>query len=145
MSIKKLKSPSTKGINVSNERVESEKINEIIDYLNANSENEPKKFIAFLTQTGLNDPQVTIVLNTFDSTPVITRDDVGTYFVTLAGVFTENKTILNPENHSADTFGKIIMERASEDLVTITSYDELGAAVDDMLFGNWIQIEVYNN
>jgi len=48
MPIKKLVSPRTKGINVSNERVEADKINEIIDNLNTANSVIPKECVIFL-------------------------------------------------------------------------------------------------
>lgn len=144
MSIKKLVSPKTKGINVSNERVESLKINEIIDYLNNQSGLIPKECVIFLEQqTGLNDPEYTIISNTLDVTPVITRDDVGIYWVTAAGCFTNKKTICSADNRTASDFGKIIIQRATDDVVSFVTYDNTETATDDGILFNWIKITVY--
>jgi len=144
MHIKKLVSPRTKGINVSNERVEADKINEIIDNLNTANSVIPKECVIFLEQqTGTSDPIYTIISNTLDVTPVITRDDVGIYFVTAIGCFPNQKTICSADNRTASDFGKIIIQRGTDDIVSFVTYDETETESDDEILFNWIKIIVY--
>ena len=65
------------------------------------------------------------------------------FFITSVGSFTENKTICECDNKSADTFGKIIIQRATDDLVTIVTYNNTNTISDSMIFNNWIKITVY--
>lgn len=144
MSIAKLKTKFADGAWIKNVKDFFSKTNEIIDHLNSTTPVTTKECVILLeSQSGLNDPTYTILSNTLDETPVITRDDVGTYFVTAVGCFPENKTICMPDNKSADTFGKIAMTRASNDLVTFVTYNNAGAEADDMLLNNWIKITIY--
>lgn len=144
MSISKLKTKFADGAWIKNVKEFFSKINEIIDHLNSTTPVTTKECTILLeSQNGTSNPVYTILSNTLDETPVITRDDVGTFFVTAAGCFPEYKTICIPDNQSADTFGKITMTRASNDLVTFITFNELDAASDNMMLNNWIKITVY--
>ena len=88
MSIKKLVSPKTKGINISNEREEALKINEIIDHINSDLHDGGLVFFAALEyQSGTNDPVYHIIKNTIDDNIQIVRDDVGTFFYNICWKF----------------------------------------------------------
>lgn len=144
MSIAKLKNKYADGAWVKNVKDFFTKINEIIDHLNSTTPVTTKECTIFLeSQNGTSNPVYTILSNTLDETPVITRDDVGIYFVTAVGCFTEFKTICSCDNQSGDTFGKITMTRASNDLVTVITNSAADAASDDMMLNNWIRITVY--
>lgn len=104
---------------------------------------KPKVYIALLTQSGTSDPTVTVVLNTLGSTPAITRDDVGSYFITAAGKFTTDKTICEIDYFLHDPFGKLTINRATSDICVVKSYDSSDTASDDMLLNNWVKITVY--
>lgn len=104
---------------------------------------KPKVYIALLTQSGTSDPTVTVVLNTLGSTPAITRDDVGSYFITATGKFTTDKTICEIDHFLDDTFGKLTINRATSDICVVKSYDSSDTASDDMLLNNWVKITVY--
>lgn len=144
MSIAKLKNKYADGAWVKNVKDFFTKINEIIDHLNSTTPVTTKECTIFLeSQNGTSNPVYTILSNTLDETPVITRDDVGIYFVTAVGCFTEFKTICSCDNQSGDTFGKITMTRVSNDLVTVITNSAADAASDDMMLNNWIRITVY--
>lgn len=103
-----------------------------------------KLYLVYVSQSGLVDPSIdSIVSNTTGVTPAVTRDDVGNYFITSVGLFTSGKTVCSCDNKSADTFGKITIQRATDDVVTFQSYNAAGVQVDDMLLNNWIRIEIY--
>lgn len=71
MSIKKIKSPKTKGINVSGEREELLKINEIIDYINDNP--IPTSSVLY-TEVTVTSAQI----KSLGNTPVTIISDTGT-------------------------------------------------------------------
>lgn len=103
-----------------------------------------KLYYVYVTQGGVSDPTIdSVIANTTGVTPVITRDDVGNYFITSAGLFTAGKTVCSCENKSADTFGKITIQRATDDIVTFQTYTELEVQTDGILLNNWIRIEIY--
>lgn len=99
MSIKKIKTPKTRGINVSGEREELLKINEIIDQVNTNTDNissiSPNYLVykALLTQAGTNAPTVTILTDTLNTTPVFSYVAPGVYDMVSAD-FVEDKTFV---------------------------------------------------
>ncbi len=144
MSISKLKTKFADGAWIKNVKEFFSKINEIIDHLNSTTPVTTKECVIFLEQqTGLTDPIYTIISNTLDVTPVITRDDVGTYWVTAVGCFTNQKTICSADNKTGSTFGKIIIQRATDDIVTFVTYDSNETEADDAILFNWIKITVY--
>jgi hypothetical protein len=79
--------------------------------------------------------------NTLGGTVVWTRDDVGVYFGTLAGVFTENKTFFLATIEANSIPGFITAIRSDGDAVAVVSYDEGGAAQDGQIF--FLEIRVY--
>ena len=54
---------------------------------------EPKVYVALLTQTGTDAPVATVLKNTLGGVPVWSYNDVGSYRITTAGLFTVNKTV----------------------------------------------------
>lgn len=98
-----------------------------------------KKYVALLTQSGLNVPTAVILENTLGGTPTMGRPNVGEYTVTLTGVFTANKTtlIITPRD------GEIIGTRWTDaNTITITTY--LGLASDNVLNNTTFEIRVYS-
>ena len=142
MNIKKLVSPKTKGINVSNERVEALKINEIIDYLNGTNGFGYQIYRANLTQTGTDAPIATVISNTLGTDIVWTRDGEGAYFGTLSGKFLEGKTFILHNTPSANN-RTICVFRGDDNYIEINTYDNAGLLADDLLAVESIQIIVY--
>jgi hypothetical protein len=69
-------------------------IDDITDLYNGAGGGLPyKSYSALVTQTGTDNPVATVLSNDLGGTVVWTRDSVGNYSATLAGAFTENKTI----------------------------------------------------
>ena len=54
----------------------------------------PKVYKALLTQTGTNAPVATVLVNTLSGTPVWSRNSIGTYRLTLANEFPDQKVTL---------------------------------------------------
>ena len=121
-----------------------EVIQDVIDScLNSIDDVFRKEYIALLTQSGLTDPTVTIIRNTLGVTPTVTRDDVGNYFITAVGEFTEDKTICEIDHYLSDTFGKATIQRGSADICEVSSYNSSEVQADDLLLNNWVKITVY--
>ena len=121
-----------------------EVIQDVIDScLNSIDDVFGKEYIALLTQSGLTDPTVIVIRNTLGVTPAVTRDDVGNYFITAVGEFTEDKTVCEIDHYTPDTFGKSVLSRSSSDLCTLQTYDASEALADSQLLNNWVKITVY--
>lgn len=104
---------------------------------------KPKMYVALLTQSGTSDPTVTVILNTLGSTPTVTRDDVGNYFITATGKFVEDKTVCEIDHYTDTTFAKLTINRSNADICRVASYDPAEAPSDDILLNNWVRITVY--
>lgn len=121
-----------------------EVIQDIIDSgLNSIDDVFGKEYIASLTQSGLTDPTVIVIRNTLGVTPAVTRDDVGNYFITAVGEFTEDKTICEIDHYLGDTFGKTTIQRGNADVCVVCSYNSSDVQADDLLLNNWVKITVY--
>ena len=143
MSIKKLVSPKTKGINVSNERVEALKINEIIDTLNGSNGLGYKKYTALLTQVGTDDPSVVILENTLGGIPTVTYSSDGNYFITLVGKWTSNKTGIFTAQLNSAIFSALILDN---DTIIISTQDiSTGTPIasNGLLNNSLIEIRIY--
>lgn len=53
-----------------------------------------KIYTALLTQSGTASPVATILENSFDNTPIWTRDSLGTYIMTSTGIYENGKTFI---------------------------------------------------
>lgn len=96
----------------------------------------PNMYIATLTQSGTNAPVATVFQNTLGGEIVWSRTSPGSYKGTLAGVFTENKTIIPPFTQNAVQvipiykntwldFGYTLY-RASDNVVQLLTMDSNG-------------------
>lgn len=143
MSIKKLVSPKTKGINVSNERVEALKINEIIDTLNGSNGLGYKKYTALLTQVGTDDPSVVILENTLGGIPTVTYSSDGNYFITLVGKWTSNKTGIFTAQLNSAIFSALILD--NDTIIISTEYISTGTPIasNGLLNNSLIEIRIY--
>jgi hypothetical protein len=93
-------------------------------------------YTALLTQTGTNAPVATVLENTLGGTVVWTRDDVGTYYGTLSGVFTENKTWGSP-------YAKTPVDQFKLYWVSVNSVSLLTYGFDNQLDNTPVEIRVY--
>jgi len=143
MSIKKLVSPKTKGINVSNERVEALKINEIIDTLNGSNGLGYKKYTALLTQVGTDDPSVVILENTLGGIPTVTYSSDGNYFITLVGKWTSNKTGVFTAQLDSAIFSALILDNDTITISTQNISTGTPVASNGLLNNSLIEIRVY--
>lgn len=100
-------------------------------------------YVVLLTQTALQNPDVTDLQNDFDESEfTIERTAPGEYDVTSEnGVFTEDKTDIIPaQNFHQD--GTFIAKRISDTLVKLTT-SVAGVAEDDLLDRTRLEIRVY--
>ncbi|MBK9497191.1 MAG: hypothetical protein IPO08_22280 [Xanthomonadales bacterium] len=102
-----------------------------------------KSYVALLTQSGTAAPVATVLQNTIGAV-VWSRDTIGAYLCTLLGAFPAGKTYVSPryQANAADPF-TIETQRASDDAVTITAYNNAPTGVDGALTNFPIEIRVY--
>lgn len=108
-----------------------------------------KEYIALFSQTGVNDPTVTVLKNTLGGEPVWTRDSVGVNVGFLAGAFPPARTvspnkfqILSPPT-SSDLAMSVSV--ATEDSVSVeTTTYSTGAFIDGALDATLVEIRVYD-
>ena len=102
-----------------------------------------KIYVATLTQTGIDPPVATVLQNTLGGTPIWARYAAGSYYMTLAGIFTSGKTTVlhntTGPNYSVNVFAYW------EDVNTIY-YDSMASGT--LLDGNFykqhtIEVRVY--
>lgn len=102
-----------------------------------------KRYVALLSQTGTDAPTATVLENTLGGTVVWTRNDVGDYTGTLAGVFTENKTwCIAGTGFYNDNATNANVTRASSDTISLLVSSANGAIIDDWSDAA-IEIRVY--
>jgi len=151
MNIKKLVSPKTKGINVSNERVEALKINEIIDTLNGTNGLGYKVYIANLTQTGTDSPIVvsngsganTPFINTLGGSVTTARTNIGRYTLTTASLFGATASKCNIRiSLNAGCDYEFFAEWTSTNVISISTLNACTYS-DDILLNSSIEIRVY--
>ena len=116
---------------------------------------EPKVYVALLTQTGTDAPEVTVIKNTLGGTVVWTYGDVGLYFGTLAGAFTNNKTVgvdIDVVNfHRINIYNSLtgnenrgyFIKKQDEDTLELYTFSAADVASNDILSVTCIKIEVY--
>lgn len=97
-----------------------------------NSTYDPKRtykiYRALITQTSTNAPTVVVLQNELSAAVVWTRDSTGTYFGTLTGAFTENKTF-GVCHVASPTTGDARVSRVNADKVVVQAVD-VGAVSD---------------
>lgn len=106
-----------------------------------------KVYRALVSQTGLNNPTAVILENTLGGVPVWTRAGIGDYRLTLAGVFTANKTTAREgiAYLYASSFPRYFAgDRLSSNVYQVLTYSNAaGLAADDVLLNTLIEIFVY--
>ena len=101
-----------------------------------------KKYIATISQTGTNNPTVTVLENTIGDIQWV-RMGVGTYYGQLLGAFpTQGKVFLILNNTLASLFTTEFIW-GTLDNVNILTYDGTPAPIDGALTYNTIEIRVY--
>lgn len=120
----------------------TELANAIVDI----SSNTFREFNAVYTQTGTNDPVVTVLRNTFNTTPTITRGTTGTYSITALNEFSVIDNVFiqySPGVHT--TAGRTMyVYRKTASVVQINTFDAADASADEVLLHTAISIRVYN-
>jgi hypothetical protein len=102
-----------------------------------------KKYIALISQTGTNDPTVSILENTIGDI-VWTRGGVGDYSGTLIGAFLQPKTYIIFQNFYSGTGSHIsFIERISDNEINIVTKDNTNTFIDNVLNYTTIEIRVY--
>lgn len=110
--------------------------------------NGVKSYVALLTQTGTDAPVATVLENTLGGTVVWSYTSSGRYVATLAGAFTENKTVM-PGGTTADSdgflsgFTSTSWIDADSIRVCTQPITDLASRADNLLLGTPIIIEVY--
>ena len=100
-----------------------------------------KKYIALISQTGTNDPTISILENTIGDI-VWTRAAVGRYEATLLNAFPlQDKVYLINNNTQLDTYIRFYW--TNSDMVQIRTLDFTNTLQDGMLDYNTIEIRVY--
>jgi hypothetical protein len=101
-----------------------------------------KKYVALITQTVTNNPNVDVLENSLGGTVVWTRVAAGRYRGTLVGAFpNENKTFLLNNNTVQGVYVRFFWDTA--DRVEINTADFTDAKIDDSLDYTSIEIRVY--
>jgi hypothetical protein len=107
---------------------------------------QPKVYRALLTQTGTDAPVATVLENTLGGVPIFSYSDVGSYVMTLTGVFLSGKTFITmgsiDVDNSADT-GTLYLARLSNDVLALNSRDSTFTPRNEMFVNTAIQIIVY--
>lgn len=105
-----------------------------------------KVYVALLTQTGTSAPVATVLENNLGNV-IWTRDNVGIYKATLTGEFIANKTGVSiGSNFNNNTLDIGIMQTSNLNTndFTLTTFDHLTQAFDEVLLNTLITIKVYN-
>lgn len=103
-----------------------------------------KVYTALLTQSGTDAPVATVLENTLGGDIVWSRDDIGIYYGTLAGAFTENKTILfTTVSDGVLDRTNLFATRIDNNIVKITSFLPTDNNYDGLI-NDAIEIRVYN-
>lgn len=99
------------------------------------------KYIALISQTGTNDPTLSILENDLGDL-VFTRAAIGRYEATLTGAFpTQGQVYLMVSNSQVDTYLRIFW--TSTDTIEIRTLDFMNTLTDGLLDYNTLEIRVY--
>jgi hypothetical protein len=104
---------------------------------------EPKVYIATLTQSGTGAPSATVIKNTLGASVVWTRSSTGLYIGTATGLFTVDKTFFNGNANNGNT-GYLSLAVISVNSVSISAYSVAGdTPADSIILSKQFKIEVY--
>lgn len=101
-----------------------------------------KVYTALLTQTGTSAPTAVVLENTLGGVPVWTRTGAGIYRCTLAGAFTDLKTIAFVTETSSANGTRLTNYVVPPDMVVFSTIDFLDYISEDWYIS--IEIRVYN-
>jgi hypothetical protein len=103
-----------------------------------------KVFTALLSQTGTDDPVVTMLENTLGETPVVSRVGIGEYMLEVTTpIFTEGKTFVVLSNISFDVNSTMYAYRGTHTSVHIESYEAGGVFKDGIPNNTPLEIRIY--
>ncbi len=103
---------------------------------------DPKIYVALISQSGTSAPVATVIKNTFSGTPVWSRASVGSYILTLTGEFTLNKSVMF--NSSGVGAARVIGQNFPDvDRANFLVVNSSGALQDNILINSMIKIEVW--
>jgi hypothetical protein len=106
-----------------------------------------KVYVALVTQLGTDAPTVIVLESTLSGTPAWTRLSTGIYRCTLAGEFTQDKTVMLVNQTYLDTRSGAIQVTAnsglSPDVVQLVSFNRSFVEADDLLVRTAVEIRVY--
>jgi len=104
-----------------------------------------QKYVALISQTGINPPTATILENTIGDI-VFNYNGIGDYDMVLAGAFLANKTWVvggsADINAGGGDFATLDIRRVNNNTIILRTYDNFTAA-DDMLVNTAIEIRIY--
>lgn len=105
-----------------------------------------QKYVALISQTGINPPTATILENTIGDI-VFNYNGIGDYDMVLAGAFLANKTWVVAGsadiNAGGGDFATLDIRRVNNNTIILRTYDNFTAA-DDMLVNTSIEIRIYH-
>jgi hypothetical protein len=112
---------------------------------NAKEDNLFNQYTVFISQTGTNAPTVTSLLKDDLSTPVWAYSAVGTYTLTKAGAFIEDKTLPLKDVYTDIDGNYMTLERTDENTMTLKTYAAADTTVlaNDVLTNQYLNIEIY--
>lgn len=98
-------------------------------------------YVALLTQTDTDAPVATVLENTLGGTVVWSYDSTGSYYATLAGAFTADKTLVFMQPQTSNI--SLAVKRDTDDAVYMETTDLSTTPSDELLNGTPIEIRVY--
>ncbi len=105
-------------------------------------QDEIKKYVALLTQTGTNAPTAIVLENSLDEEPTFSYAGVGDYSIdTVEDIFTAEKTFLNIPNNDSTSQNSIAWSAA--DAIQLKSFVANGTETNGLLSVTPIMIIVY--
>jgi hypothetical protein len=103
------------------------------------------EYVALVNQSSTNNPTVTVLKNDLGGTPVWTRTGTGSYKMTLAGVFTTNKTYVMIGQNYQNNYGELTYAYwNSTNDVYIETVNASNTPTDGLLVIRTIEVRVYN-
>jgi len=105
--------------------------------------NGVKTYVAKVSQNGTDAPVATVIYNTLSGVPVWSRSGVGSYLLTLASEFVENKTVGFSQLllNNVDDEWITHFRRSTDNLMQLDIYNMSSVGVDG--WTAYIKIEVY--
>lgn len=103
-----------------------------------------KVYVALLTQTGTNNPIVTVLENTLGQVNVV-RNTAGNYSFVSNGLFLQNKTTINHKSVVSDDANYVMISYISSvNSIDFTTYDTFVQSDNILSYPLSVEIRVYN-